>query len=146
MANAQKNPLLDGVDQIETVETPASTVTMRPTIDLPAALRILKPSFWPATDTKQAQYGGWSPELNAYARCYGDLADGLYEAYGAALVAGESTGDKVSLVVHTYPNANGLFFGAQSEEQRDFISLNEYSVESVDRWAPKVVFHNAKTA
>ena len=141
-----KNPLLDGVEDMtpETTEA-AQAINMRPTVDLPAKLRILKPSYWPATATKQAQYGGWSPEMNAYVRCYGDLADGLHEAYGAATLSGESTGEKVALIVTTHPNANGLLFLATTEKERDFVSLNEYSVESVDRWAPKVVFHNAKS-
>ena len=137
-----KSTLLDeSLEMSLTAETPApAAVVMRPTIDLPSAVRMLKTSYWPSTETKQAQYSGWSPELGAYARVYGDLADQLFAAYGSNLASGDDTGSKVSLLLETYPNSNGLFFAARSDEERDFVSLNEYSVSSAERWTPKVVF------
>lgn len=137
-----KSSLLDeSLEMSLTAETPApAAVVLRPTIDLPPAVRMLKTSYWPATETKQAQYSGWSPELGAYARVYGELADQLFATYNANLAHGEETGAKVSLIFETYPNSNGLFFGARTEDERDFVSLNEYSVASAERWAPKVLF------
>ena len=138
-----KSTLLDESLEMaaQTPETPApAAVVLRPTIDLPPAVRMLKTSYWPATETKQAQYSGWSPELGCYARVYGELADELFETYGSNLAHGEETGAKVSLIFETYPNSNGLFFGARTDEERDFVSLNEYSVASAERWTPKVVF------
>ena len=132
------NPLLDGID--ESAETTTAVVNVRPVIDVPQHLRMLKCSFWAATEEKKAQYGGWSPDMNMYVRIYGDLAEQIFEHYGAALVAGEETGAKVSLMVETHPASNGLFFKAQTEAQRDYVSLNEYSVASLERWTPSVQF------
>ena len=59
-----KSSLLDESLEMaaQTSETPApAAVVLRPTIDLPPAVRMLKTSYWPATETKQAQYSGWSP-------------------------------------------------------------------------------------
>ena len=135
-----KSSLLDeSLEMAVQTETPAPAANLRPTIDLPAQLRLLKTSYWAATDDKQSQYSGWSPELGAYGRIYGELADAMFAKYGANLVGGEDSGAKVSVLLTTYPNSNGLFFGARSEDERDFVSLNEYSVASAKVWAPKTI-------
>ena len=139
MASA-KSVLLDESLEVTTApETQQPEKVMRPTVDLPPRLRMLKCTFWPESETKQAQFSGWSPEMGCYARVYGELATALYTKYGASIVAGEDTGNKVSLDVQLYPNANGLFFAAQDDDQRDYVSLNEYSIERVKAWKPSVV-------
>ena len=136
-----KSTLLDeSLEMAASVETPApAAVVMRPTIDLPQHLRMLGTSFWAETESKQGQYSGWSPEMGRYVRVYGELAEALYKKYGATTVQGEESGTKVSLLVETYHNSNGLYFEARTENERDYVSLNEYSAESFEAWKPRTI-------
>lgn len=121
----------------EVTETPA--VRLRPVVDLPAQIRIFGTTFWPESETKQAQYSGYSHELGCFGRVYGEPAKALFGMYGANKVSGEETGKSVSLLIHTHPGSNGLFFGAENDDQRDYVSLNEYAIAQVELWAPKMV-------
>ena len=139
---AKQSILLDeSVETPEVTETEATqSINLRPQVDLPGRLRIFGTTFWPASETKQAQYSGYSHELGCYGRIYGDLAEKVHAHYGASKVSGEETGQSVSLTITTYPGSNGLFFQAQTEDQRDYISLNEYSIDTIEAWVPSVKF------
>ena len=130
------NPLLDGIDEIETVETPA-TVVMRPTVDLPLELRMNGTTYW-ASEGRQSQYSGFCPEMGCYARIYGPWADKIFAKYGAAKANNEKTGNKVTLSVNLYPNSNGLFFAARKEGEVDYVSLNEYAIKKLKLWTPDI--------
>ena len=136
-----KSSLLDeSLEMI--VETPALNINLRPTVDLPAELRLQSTSYYPATENLSASYSGWCPELGCYARVYNSKiepwADMLFARYGATKASGELTGAKVSLLVMTHPNSNGLFFAARSETERDYISLNEYAIRKTRVWTPTI--------
>ena len=136
-----KSILLDeSVESLEVTnpETTAPEKVLRPQLDLPQHLRIFKCSYWAASETKQAQFSGWSPEMGMFARIYGELAEAVFAKYGASKVNGEDTGASVSLLCETHPNSNGLYFEAADDTQRDYVSLNEYSLASVAAWKPVV--------
>ena len=126
-----------------TPETPAPAATnLRPTVDLPLELRMQATSYYPATDVLSASYSGWSPELGCYVRVYNSKeqpwADRLFAKYGATKASGELTGKKVTLLIMTHPNSNGLFFAARTEKERDYVSLNEYSIRKTKTWVPDI--------
>lgn len=139
-----KSSLLDeSLEMALTAETPSPmTVNLRPTVDLPLELRLQSTSYYPATENLSASYSGWCPELGCYARIYNSKtepwADKLFARYGATKASGELTGAKVSLLVTTHPNSNGLFFAARSENERDYVSLNEYAIRKTRVWTPTI--------
>ena len=139
-----KSTLLD--ESLEMAETAAENsplnINIRPTVDLPLELRMQGTSYYPATENLSASYSGWSPELGCYVRVYNSKdepwADKLFARYGATKASGELTGSKVSLLILTYPNSNGLFFAARSENERDYVSLNEYAIRKTRVWTPTI--------